>query len=228
MSHYTPMHARDGQRRDAWRAAARDTWTRLRRLATLEFHLEFWLSPWGPDWWDWEWVQAHWYRQFKRADRKAFRAECEEIRARAILTPAPDMAPVQEKPRPGDHQRRASAARSGPGQPQAPGAVADGTGTSAGDSPPPAAALPATPSGESAANLPRPVPGPPAGRAGAARPAWVIFPDDRAMVVECGSARVRELGWEGHSRETGGMPALVRPAYARHEARRDSTARWGA
>jgi hypothetical protein len=31
----------------------------------------------------WGFVQNRWYRQYKRADRKAFAAECEAIRLRA-------------------------------------------------------------------------------------------------------------------------------------------------
>lgn len=33
-------------------------------------------------WWDWPLVQWWWYRQYRRRDRKAFRRECDEIRAR--------------------------------------------------------------------------------------------------------------------------------------------------
>jgi hypothetical protein len=34
-------------------------------------------------WWEWPIVQWWWYRQYKRADRRAFRHECDEIRWRA-------------------------------------------------------------------------------------------------------------------------------------------------
>lgn len=33
-------------------------------------------------WWEWPLVQLWWYRQYKRADRRAFRRECELIRWR--------------------------------------------------------------------------------------------------------------------------------------------------
>jgi len=242
MSHYTPMHARDGQRRDAIRARARDTWTRIRKLATLEFHLEFWLSPWGPDWWDWEWVQAHWYRQFKRADRKAFAAECEEIRARALMTPAPELRPVQA-PRPADPPG-ATSARCGPGQPPAPGAVAAGTGTDAGVPPAPvtAAADAVPPSAGAAAPLPRPHP---------SQPPWPGQPDHLwpggPVTAPAGSRRSNEQqfarapqhpmpAYRGDYRPTAPFRAvsdlppvnIFRPHYERHEARRDSVARWGA
>ena len=48
------------------------------RLRRWRAAVELWLT-----WWQWPPVQAYWYRQYKRADRKAFLAECEEIRARA-------------------------------------------------------------------------------------------------------------------------------------------------
>jgi len=222
MSHYTPMHARDGQRRDAIRARARDTWTRIRKLATLEFHLEFWLSPWGPDWWDWEWVQAHWYRQFKRADRKAFAAECEEIRARALMTPAPELRPVQA-PRPADPPG-ATSARCGPGQPPAPGAVAAGTGTDAGVPPAPvtAAADAVPPSAGAAAPLPRPHP---------AQPPWPGQPSTSVITQPPpGTPRYRgDYRPTAPMRAVGPVPvSVVRPYYPAVEARRDSTARWGA
>jgi hypothetical protein len=35
-------------------------------------------------WWEWRIVQWWWYRQYKRADRQAFRRECAEIRWRAV------------------------------------------------------------------------------------------------------------------------------------------------
>ena len=48
------------------------------------------LSPDPPRWrrW-WEWRIVPWwgYRQYKRADRKAFRRECEQIRWRGIWRP---------------------------------------------------------------------------------------------------------------------------------------------
>jgi hypothetical protein len=34
-------------------------------------------------WWEWRIVQWYWYRQYKRADRRAFRQECQDIRDRA-------------------------------------------------------------------------------------------------------------------------------------------------
>jgi hypothetical protein len=34
-------------------------------------------------WWEWPVVQWWWYRQYKRADRRAFRRECDQIRWRA-------------------------------------------------------------------------------------------------------------------------------------------------
>lgn len=195
MSHYTPMHARDGQRRDAiaarlarLRAAARDTWVLIRLIPVIPM-----------------------------IARRAL--------PRATAAPAPASGPAQEKPRPGDHQRRGGAARSGPGQPQAPGAVAAGTGTSAGDSPPPAAAPPATPSGESAATLPRPAPSPPgAGPGQAQRPAWVTYPGEHPMPAYKGDyARTQPF------RAVGPVAvSVVRPYYPAVEARRDSTARWGA
>jgi len=222
MSHYTPMHARDGQRRDAIRARARDTWTRIRKLATLEFHLEFWLSPWGPDWWDWEWVQAHWYRQFKRADRKAFAAECEEIRARALMTPAPELRPVQA-PRPADPPG-ATSARCGPGQPPfaCPGA-APGQAPGAGDPPAPAAG--ATPPHDGgAATLPRPDPSLSPGPGQPQRAAWVTYPGEHPMPSYKGDyARTQPF------RAIGAVPvSVVRPYYPAVEARRDAVARWGA
>ncbi|MCO6011441.1 hypothetical protein NE236_41480 [Actinoallomurus purpureus] len=33
-------------------------------------------------WWEWPLVQWWWYRQYKRADRRALRRECAELRAR--------------------------------------------------------------------------------------------------------------------------------------------------
>jgi hypothetical protein len=41
-------------------------------------------------WWDWPAVQWWWYRQYKRADRRAFRRECEQIRWRGIWRPNGD------------------------------------------------------------------------------------------------------------------------------------------
>jgi len=38
-------------------------------------------------WWEWPAVQWWWYRQYKRADRRAFRRECEQIRWRGIWRP---------------------------------------------------------------------------------------------------------------------------------------------
>lgn len=36
------------------------------------------------NWWEWPIVQWWWYRQYKRADRRAFAMECAQIRARAL------------------------------------------------------------------------------------------------------------------------------------------------
>lgn len=41
-------------------------------------------------WWEWRIVQWWWYRQYKRADRRAFRRECELIRRRAVWRPNGD------------------------------------------------------------------------------------------------------------------------------------------
>ena len=38
-------------------------------------------------WWEWPMVQWWWYRQYKRADRRAFRRECEQIRWRETWRP---------------------------------------------------------------------------------------------------------------------------------------------
>jgi len=35
-------------------------------------------------WWEWQIVQWWWYCRYKRADRRAFRRECAEIRWRAV------------------------------------------------------------------------------------------------------------------------------------------------
>ena len=194
MSHYTPMHARDGQRRDARRARARDTWTLIRLIPLIPMIV-----------------------------RRA--------RTRAAGSPAPAEAPVQEKPRPADpppYVADIGVVRAG-ATPRSPGDRGGRTGANPGDNPPPAAALPATPSGESAATLPRPVPGPPAGRAGAARPAWVIFPDDRAALMQAGQVTIN--GLHARHRPPATEPiriSVVRPYYPAVEARRDSTARWGA
>ena len=45
---------------------------------------------WPPRWWEWRPVQWWWYRRYKRADRKAFRRECEHIRWRATWRPRGD------------------------------------------------------------------------------------------------------------------------------------------
>lgn len=41
------------------------------------------LTPERFRWWDWPFVQWWWWRQYKRADRAAFRRECAAIRWRA-------------------------------------------------------------------------------------------------------------------------------------------------
>jgi hypothetical protein len=38
-------------------------------------------------WWEWRPVQWWWYRQYKRADRRALRRECEQIRWRETWRP---------------------------------------------------------------------------------------------------------------------------------------------
>jgi hypothetical protein len=38
-------------------------------------------------WWDWPAVQWWWHRQYKRADRRAFKRECEQIRWRGTWRP---------------------------------------------------------------------------------------------------------------------------------------------
>lgn len=38
-------------------------------------------------WWEWRIVQWWWYRQYKRADRREFKRECEQIRWRGIWRP---------------------------------------------------------------------------------------------------------------------------------------------
>jgi hypothetical protein len=35
------------------------------------------------DWWEWPIAQWWWYRQYKRADRKAYAKECQDIHDRA-------------------------------------------------------------------------------------------------------------------------------------------------
>ena len=39
-----------------------------------------------PEWWNWRIAQWWWYRQYKRADRKAFARECDLIRWRYAWT----------------------------------------------------------------------------------------------------------------------------------------------
>jgi hypothetical protein len=111
--------------------------------------------------------------------------------------------------------------------PQSPGAVADGTGTDAGGAPPPAAAATTPPGG--AATLPPTAP--PRDYPGRGqhpydgRPAWVTYAGDHPMP-----------GYRGDYRPTAPMRAaggtvacnIFRPFYPAVEARRDSTARWGA
>jgi hypothetical protein len=41
-------------------------------------------------WWEWPAVQWWWYRQYKRADRRAFRRECAVIRWRSAWRPDGD------------------------------------------------------------------------------------------------------------------------------------------
>lgn len=41
-------------------------------------------------WWEWPIVQWWWYRQYKRADRRAFRRECDQIRWRMVWRPNGD------------------------------------------------------------------------------------------------------------------------------------------
>lgn len=40
-----------------------------------------------PEWWEWPIVQWWWWRQYKWADRRAFRRECAEIKARSSTGP---------------------------------------------------------------------------------------------------------------------------------------------
>ena len=202
MSHYTPMHARDGQRRDAlaaWLGRARERAVRL-------------------------------IPSFRRA------------LPRATAAPAPDGRPAQA-PRPADPPG-ATSARCGPGQPPAPGAAAAGTGTDAGVPPAPvtAAADAVPPSAGAAAPLPRPHP---------SRPPWPGQPDHLwpggPVTAPAGSRRSNEQqfarapqhpmpAYKGDYRPTAPFRAvsdlppvnIFRPHYERHEARRDSTARWTA
>jgi hypothetical protein len=57
------------------------------------------LEPWS-NWWEWPPVQAHYRRQYRRADRKAFAAEMEAARAMApfgvTAWPAEDNPPRDE------------------------------------------------------------------------------------------------------------------------------------
>lgn len=144
-------HARDGQRRDAIRARARDTWTRLRawvrRLASPEF--------------------GHMALPF---DYTALRAEIAAIRA--TMTPAPDWKPGQEKPRPVDPPRvgRGDEVRAG-ATPQTPGAVNADSGTR----PRPAGTVPARQPEAGAPPAPAAAPAPPPPKApgpGQPLPAW--------------------------------------------------------
>jgi hypothetical protein len=52
----------------------------------LNARIRWW--EWRPvQWWEWRPVQWWWYRQYKRADRRAFRRECDRIRWRGIWRP---------------------------------------------------------------------------------------------------------------------------------------------
>lgn len=55
------------------------------RLEDAEIELAAWRTARSRlgRWWEWPLVQSWWYRQYKRADRRAFERECEEIQARA-------------------------------------------------------------------------------------------------------------------------------------------------
>lgn len=111
--------------------------------------------------------------------------------------------------------------------PQAPGAVAAGTGTSAGATPSPAAAATTPPGG--AAQLPPPVPPRESPGRGQHLP-WVITqPPPGSPAGYMPVPRYR-----GDYRPTAPMRAagpaavsVVRPFYPAAEARRDSTGRWG-
>jgi hypothetical protein len=227
-------HARDGQRRDTLRSRVRDTWTRLRRAARnalwatgdrlcarqLTFPAGNWLGELG-------WKLSG-----------PFRA--------ATVTPAPELRPEQA-PRPADPPL-VRTARCGPGQPPAPGAVADGTGTSAGGPPPPAAAaLPPAPE-DATATLPPPEPGPP--QAGRGQPVYAVRRDGIIAVSSTGrlavipaastlpAVRLRPTaaldavtapdpvwaaaGPDLHSQVT--ETSAVRPYYTAHEASRDEAA----
>lgn len=154
--------------------------------------------------------------------------------AQFAVTPAPASGPVQA-PRPVDPPRemaRGDEVRAG-ATPRTPGAVADGTGTSAGVPPAPvtAAAEAVPPSAGAAAPLP--LPALPQGSPGQGqhpqRQAWVIFPDDRAAVTRAG--RVTIEGLHARHRAPATEPIRVnaiRPYYERHQEWRDMPARWTA
>lgn len=245
-------HARDGQRRDALRARARDTWTRLRRLAgriaALNAALPGALIPGratmipAPD------------MRPAQAPRPADPPAGGAVRAGATPLVVAGEQPGELPHLPGcDGSCGGMAAHEAHlddgGCPccycaqyavdKTPGAVAAGTGTSAGDSPPPAAAA-TTPRG--AAPLPLPGPQAPPGQ-GQPHHLWpggpVTAPAGSRRSNEQQSARAPQHpmpAWKGDYRPTQPFRAvsdlppasIVRPHYERHEARRDSTARWGA